>query len=72
MESAQWFSNRAVAREVGFNNWIHLTRHIAAGGVLPPEGVLADLVAAVERPDPAAVREMFIFENSDDDSEISR
>ncbi|MCY4011522.1 MAG: ankyrin repeat domain-containing protein [Gammaproteobacteria bacterium] len=58
MASAQWFSNRAVAREVGFNNWIHLTRHIAAGGALPSEGVLAELVAAVERPEPDAVREM--------------
>lgn len=58
MASALWFANRTVARERGFNSWIHLTRHIAAGGSLPPEGTLAALVAAVERPDAEAVAEI--------------
>ena len=47
MASAGWFANRAVAREAGFNNWIHLTRHIAAGGLLPPQSALADMVAEI-------------------------
>ena len=49
---------RTVAREAGFNNWIHLARHLAAGGSLPAKAALAGLVAAVERQDVNTVREV--------------
>ncbi|MYB38074.1 MAG: hypothetical protein F4Y26_12010 [Gammaproteobacteria bacterium] len=55
---APWIAATTVAREAGFNNWVHLTRHLAAGGSLPAQGALAALVAAVERQDANTVREV--------------
>jgi ankyrin repeat protein len=49
---------RVIAREAGFPEWTVLTRYVAEGNALPPEGTLARFVGAVEAPDPEAVQEI--------------
>ena len=58
MDLAYWYSARTIAREFGFVNYFHLTRHLAKGGQLPVEGALEALIDAVELPDPNTVREI--------------